>query len=636
MCGLSGFVSLVERRAEAGLVRQMTATLQHRGPDEEGYYVDGPVALGHRRLRIIDFATGQQPVANETGTIHVILNGEIYNFRSLTETLKRRGHRFTTSSDTEAIVHAYEEYGEDCVGHLNGMFAFVLWDAEHQTLFAARDRMGEKPFYYAERNGWFVFGSEIRALLAHPEIRRDLDLRGLSRYLTSGYLPDPHTILDGVQKLPPGHFLTVTSGKVSISRYWDLAFERSRGKPSPGRTVDAWAGALWESLCAAVRHRLVSDVPVGIFLSGGLDSSAVTAAARAVAPDQPFKTFSVGFEEATYSEEPFARVVAERLGTEHHQFTFTSADATALLGRLGTLLDEPLADPAFLPTIHLAHHARQSVIVALSGDGADELLCGYPTFLAVRPAGWLHRLPRGVVHGAARLVEALPPSSRYGSPSFLLKRFFRGAGHSSDLATQIMMGGLTHPEQERLVSRPVREACAAFDPAEDITDIMARAPLDDPISRTIYHHCKLYLAGQTLTKMDRATMACGVEVRAPFLDPALIELTGAMPSSAKLSGLDTKSVLKRALAGRLPDAILKRRKQGFGVPIAQWLRGPLRALLEETLDVERLRAVGLLDAERVAQYVSEHVSGQRDHRDVLWRLVVFERWREAYLPGVRW
>src|SRR5580704_15763253 len=416
MCGLSGFVSLAQQRAEPGLVRRMTATLQHRGPDEEGYYVDGPVALGHRRLRIIDLATGQQPVTNETGTIRVILNGEIYNFRSLTETLKRRGHRFTTSSDTEVIVHAYEEYGEDCLAHLNGMFAFVLWDAEHQTLFAARDRMGEKPFYYAERNGWFVFGSEVRALFAHPEIRRDLDLRGLSRYVTSGYLPDPHTILEGVQKLPPGHFLTVASGKVSVTRYWDLPFERPPVGASAIRSVDAWAEALWESLCASVRHRLISDVPVGIFLSGGIDSSAVTAAARAVSPEQTFKTFSIGFQEATYSEESFARVVAERLGTEHHQFTFTAADATALLGRLGTLLDEPLADPAFLPTIHLAHHARQSVTVALSGDGADELLCGYPTFLAVRPAGWLRRLPRGVVHAAARLVEAirkpeLPPQA---------------------------------------------------------------------------------------------------------------------------------------------------------------------------------------------------------------------------------
>jgi asparagine synthase (glutamine-hydrolysing) len=635
MCGLSGFVALDQRRADPALVRRMTSTLRHRGPDDEGYYVDGPVALGHRRLQIIDLATGHQPIANETGTIHAILNGEIYNFRGLAETLRARGHRFATSSDTEVIVHAYEEFGEECLAHFNGMFAFVLWDAERQTLFAARDRMGEKPLYYTERNGWFVFGSELRALLAHPDVARDLDLRGFSRYLAHGYLPDPHTILEGVLKLPPGHFLTVNSGKVHVSRYWDIPF----GSPRPGdreRKPEAWAEALWDALRTSVRHRLVSDVPVGIFLSGGVDSSAVTAAAVAVAPGQRFQSFSIGFEEGSYNEEPFARAVAERLGTEHHQFTFTAADARSLLGRLGNLLDEPLADPAFLPTVHLAHHTRPSVKVALSGDGGDELLCGYPTFLAVAPIAWTHRLPPGAIRAVARLVDALPDSSRYGSPSFLLKQFFRGVVHPPDIATQIMMAGVSFAEQQSLIARPVREAGAAFDPYEDVAEIMAGAPLDDPISRLIYHHCKLYLAGQTLVKMDRGTMAHGVEARAPFLDPALVELTCSMPSAVKLRGWTTKYVLKRALAGHLPEAILHRRKQGFGVPIGQWLRGPLRPLLEETLGRERLRRVGLLAPDPIARLVSEHVAGHRDHRKVLWCLLTFELWRESYLPGASW
>src|SRR5262245_11078982 len=284
MCGLSGFLSLNQQRADPLVLRRMTETLRHRGPDDEGYHVEGPVALGHRRLQIIDLATGHQPIANETGTVHAMLNGEIYNYRSLAAMLRARGHRFATSSDTEVIVHAWEEFGEDCLAHFNGMFAFVLWDAERQTLFAARDRMGEKPFYFAERNGWFVFGSEVRALLAHPEIGRDLDLRGLSRYLTSGYVADPHTILKGVVKLPPGHSVTVSSGKVSVNRYWDLSFEPSRV------AVEASAEGLWEALCAAVRHRLLSDVPVGILLSGGIDSSAVTAAALAVSPGRKLKT----------------------------------------------------------------------------------------------------------------------------------------------------------------------------------------------------------------------------------------------------------------------------------------------------------------------------------------------------------
>jgi asparagine synthase (glutamine-hydrolysing) len=636
VCGLSGFVSLDQRHADPATLRRMMATLRHRGPDDEGSYVDGPVALGHRRLQIIDLATGHQPIANETGTIHAMLNGEIYNFRSLAETLRARGHRFTTSSDTEVIVHAYEEFGEECLAHFNGMFAFVLWDAERQTLFIARDRMGEKPLYYTERNGWFVFGSEVRALLAHPEIGRELDLRGFSRYLTSGYLPDPHTILEGVLKLPPGHFLTVTSGKSRLSRYWDIPFVLPRAGGTRPQSTEAWAHALWSSLCTSVRHRLVSDVPVGIFLSGGLDSSAVTAAAVTVAPGQRFKSFSIGFEEPSYSEERFARAVAERLGTEHHQFAFTSAEAARLLPRLGELLDEPLADPAFLPTVYLARHTRASVTVVLSGDGGDEVLCGYPTFLAVTPMGWMSHLPPATLRAAARFVGALPTSSRYGSPSFLLQQFFRGALHSPDIATQIMMGGVTLGEQRSLLSRAVREACASFDPYEDIVEIMAQAPSDDPISRMIYHHCKLYLAGQTLVKMDRATMAYGVEARAPFLDPDLVELACSMPAALKVRGWTTKYALKRALVGRLPEAILERRKQGFGVPIAQWLRGPLRPMLETLLGADRLRRVGLLDPEPIARLVSEHVSHQRDHRKVLWSLLTFELWREAYLPGASW
>jgi len=612
----------------------MTATLCHRGPDDEGYYVEGPVALGHRRLNIIDLSTGHQPIANETGAVHAMLNGEIYNYRSLTDILRARGHRFTTNSDTEVIVHAWEEFGENCVAHFNGMFALVVWDAERQTLFAARDRMGEKPLYYAERPGCFVFGSELRALLAHPEIGHDLDLRGLCRYLTHGYLPDPHTIVEGVFKLPPGHSLTVAGGKTRLARYWDLPFGATRaGGP---RSTEAWAEALWDSLCTSVRYRLVSDVPLGVFLSGGIDSSAITAAAVAVAPGRPFQTFSIGFEESSYSEERFARAVAERLGTEHHQFTFTAGDAAAVLTQVGRLLDEPLADPAFLPTVHLARHARRLITVALGGDGGDELLCGYPTVLALSAVRAMHRLPASLVGATTRLVDALPPSTGYGSARFLLKQFFRGASHPPDIATQIMIGGLTPSEQKALVTPVVREAAVSFDPYADVADVMEGAPADDAISRLVYHHSKLYLAGETLVKMDRATMACGVEARSPFLDHGLVELTCAMPSSLKLHRFTTKYILKRALKGRLPEAVLERRKQGFGVPLARWFRGPLRPFLEEALAPERLRRVGLLAPEGVGRLITEHMTGRRDHGKILWTLLAFELWRDAYLPDSTW
>ena len=631
MCGISGFLTPPRERADPELVERMMATLRHRGPDDEGFYVEGPVALGHRRLRIIDLETGRQPVANETGTVWVILNGEIYNFLELRAGLQKRGHRFTTKSDTEVIVHAYEEFGEECVEHLNGMFAFALWDAERETLLLARDRMGEKPLYYTERHGWVVFASELRAILAHPHVARELDLPGLSRYLTSGYIPDPHTIFQGIHKLPPGHLLTASSGKTRLLRYWDIRFCQDRR-----RSETDWADILWDSLCGSVRGRLVGDVPVGVFLSGGIDSGAIVAAAATVSASRRLKTFSMGFEEATYNEAPYAQEVAERFGTDHHQFTFTANDALALMPRLGQLLDEPLADPSFLPTFQLARHTRHAATVVLGGDGGDELFCGYPTILAIAHAAWVNRLPAAVLHAAAKLVNLRRSSTKYGSVEFLLKQFFRGAGYPLDIQAQIMMGGFTPLEQSQVFSRSVRAICTQFNPYDDIAEVMEGAASHNPTDRLIYHHCKLYLAGQTLVKLDRASMACGVEARAPFLDHTLVELACSIPPELKLRGWTTKYILKRALAGRLPSPVLQRRKQGFGVPIAQWLRGALRPLLEEVLHPDRLRRVGLFSSEGVGRLVAEHVAGKQDHRKALWTLLSFELWREAYLPDNAW
>src|SRR5215471_7442463 len=320
MCGICGFVGPGHEPADLDIARRMTATLRHRGPDDEGYYASGPVALGHRRLSIIDLETGHQPVSNEDGTVWAMLNGEIYNHLELREGLSRRGHRFTTRSDTEVLVHAWEDFGEDCVGYLNGMFALAIWDQRRQVLLLARDRMGEKPLYYAQPGGWLIFGSELRAILAHPSVSRELDLLGLSRYLSSGYVVDPHTIVRGVSKLPPGHLLTVSGGKTCLTRYWDMSFS------SAERCHESeWSMRVWNALCASVRRRLVADVPVGVFLSGGLDSSAVVAAAASVAPSQKLATFSVGFTESTYDETSFARHVAQRFGTDHHELMFTAA-----------------------------------------------------------------------------------------------------------------------------------------------------------------------------------------------------------------------------------------------------------------------------------------------------------------------
>ncbi len=631
MCGITGFLNFSAVPADPELIRRMTATLFHRGPDDEGYHVDGPVALGHRRLSIVDLATGQQPIANEAGTVWAVLNGEIYNYRELRSLLRERGHRFRTNADTEVIVHAYEEFGQDCIAKLDGMFAIAIWDANAQLLLLARDRMGEKPLYYGEKDGVLVFGSELRALLAHPAVSREMDLSSLLRYLTSGYVPDPHAILKGIRKLPPGHLLAVSGGKSRLSSYWDITFARH-----PARSEAEWSAALWDSLCSAVRSRLMADVPVGVFLSGGLDSSAVVAAMAEVAPARRFPTFSISFEESSYNEEPYARLVAERFGAEHRALAFTSADAKALIPQIGGLQAEPLADPAILPTLHLARHVRDTAAVVLDGDGGDELFCGYPTFFAVDPARWFRRLPASAQRLVARAINALPASRRYNGTQFALRQFLRACHHPMEIQTQILMGGFTRPDQQELLSAPLRHLAASFDPYEDIAAVMKGAPVDDTTNRLVYHHAKLFMAGQTLVKMDRATMASGLEARAPFLDHRLVELACAIPGKLKLRRWKTKYILKRALDGRLPASVVHRRKQGFGVPLAQWIRGPLKSCVEEFLDADRLRHIGLFSPEGVQRLMAEHMQGRYNHAKALWTLVAFEFWREAYLPGQRW
>jgi len=610
----------------------MVDTLRHRGPDSEGFYIDPFFALAVRRLSIIDLETGDQPISNETGTVWGALNGEIYNFQALRAHLQRLGHHFRTRSDTEVLVHAYEEWGEDCVHHLDGMFALAIWDVGQRTLLLARDRMGEKPLHYYAGPDAFVFGSELRALLEHPAVPRELNLESLSRYLSFEYVPAPHSILAGIEKLPPGHLLTVSPGsKPRVVPYWDLSF-------APDDSMDAreWAEALRQQLERSVRQQLVSDVPLGLFLSGGIDSSAITALATQVCGGRSIKTFSLGFAEASYDERPFARTVARHCGTDHTEVEFSPEDAGRLLERVGDLLDEPLVDGSFLPLYRLSEVARQTVTVVLSGDGGDELFCGYPTFLADRGARWVQRLPRWVQNEAARAVSRLAPSPRYGSVEFLLKQFFRGLPFSPEVRTQLLLGGLAPSERSALFSRGLRAACGEFEPYEELAAAVGQAPTLAPLDRLIYQHCKFYLAGQNLVAVDRASMACGLEVRAPFLDRALVELAGRIPSRLKLAGWQTKYVLKRALRDLLPRAILARRKQGFGVPIGLWLRGPLRRTLEERLAPERVARLGLFNPEATARLIAEHVRGQRDHRKILWALLMFDTWRERYLPGARW
>jgi len=604
----------------------MTGVLEHRGPDDEGFHIaeydDGSaVGLGFRRLSIIDLNTGNQPIGNEDGSLQVVLNGEIYNYRELRAELIGRGHRFATNSDTEVIVHLYEELGARCVERLNGMFAFALWDEKDRRLLLARDRFGKKPLYYADLGDALLFGSELKALLQHPRCPRELDFPSLSRYLALEYVPTPRAIFDGVSKLPGGHYLLWHEGRTSVEQYWDLSFASDGDNRSDEDYVEEFRDLFRE----AVRRRLVSDVPLGAFLSGGIDSSSVVAMMSEALPAGAVKTFSIGFEDSSFDESTYARRVADHFGTDHHETVLTQSAMVDLLPTVTEFLDEPFADPSVLPTYLLSRHTRESVTVALGGDGSDELLAGYPTFPADRFAT-LYPLPRVLNERIViPLADRMPVSTKNFSVDFKLKRFLRGAGSPTSERHATWLGSFTPAEQETLLtSRPA-------DPFGEQHSAFENAPTTDRVERLLYVYAKTYLQDDILVKVDRASMACSLEVRAPFLDVDLVEFLGRVPARLKLRRLETKHLLKRAMAGILPPGIAERPKKGFGIPIADWLKGGLREALQDELSPGRVREQGIFEPAVVERYVSEHMSGRSDHRKPLWTLFVFQLWHRRWL-----
>jgi asparagine synthase (glutamine-hydrolysing) len=617
MCGIAGFLAPADERADAAVLERMVATLRHRGPDAVGYEIDGPLALGIARLRIRDLETGDQPMANEDGAVTVVLNGEIYDLERQRAALIARGHRFRSRSDTEIIAHAWEDCEERCLADLNGMFALAVWDRRQRKLFLARDRMGEKPLYYVATNGWLVFASELRALLAHPIVPRQLDLEGFARYLAYDYVPDPHAILAGVSKLPPAHSLLATGGTVSVRQYWEIPFA-----PEPGVDPREWHIEIANHFDRAVERRLAGDVPVGCFVSGGIDSSAVAATASRYRPNLP--TFSVGYAGSRHDERAYARVTADYCATRHEELVVSPQDAGEVLSNLGRLLDEPLADMSFVPLYLLSRAARGTVTVALTGDGGDELFGGYPTMAAEwwqRAVGSLPDVARSIM---CRLGAHLAPGVRLG-------RFLEAATLPPEVGNQTLVGGLSPRCRALVLSREMRARLGGFDPYGDIGHVLAHCPTSDATARMLYRYCKFYLAGQNLVNTDRASMASGLELRAPFLDHTFVELMGRIPPTLKMTGFrGLKRLLKGALNDRLPPPIRRRAKQGFGVPFGEWLRGPLAGFLHDTLAAERLRAGGLFDPVEVGRIVREHVSGIRDHRSALWSILVFELWRREY------
>ncbi len=647
MCGIAGIVDPTGAAVDADVLRRMTRALAPRGPDGEGFWYAPGVGLGHRRLSVIDLSqAGTQPMGGEDESVQVTFNGEIYNFAGLVDELSALGHKFRSRSDTEVLVHGYEEWGEGLLDRIDGMFAFAIWDGRRRRLFAARDRMGKKPFYFAlvPRDGGrpplFAFGSELKALLVVPGIDRSVDLDALGRYLAFEYVPAPRAIIKGARKLDAAECLTLDLGGAAakgnvdlapvIRRYWELPFPNAH---APRREEEA-AEELRMLLGRAVKRRLVSDVPLGVFLSGGIDSSAVVALMSAAGGHGGIKTFAIGFSDASFDETSHARVVAQRFGTDHREDRLTPQSLLGILPEVMGFMDEPLADASIIPTYLLARFTRQHVTVALGGDGGDELFAGYPTFKAEKLArDFYDRLPGPIGNlGAAiakRAAAFLPAGTDYFSLDFKVNQFLRGVSATGPRRHQRWMSSFLPEEQDVLLAPGVRQQLVG-DPLADIDERLANTPARDSWDVIMDYYCRFYLAGDINVKVDRATSAVGLEARAPFLDTDVVSFACGLPPELRMDGLTTKRILKTAMRGLLPDEILDRRKQGFGVPVARWMKEDLLPMLRDELHPAKIKREGFFDDTEVTRILDEHVSGRHDHRKQLWTLLVFEQWQRHY------
>jgi asparagine synthase (glutamine-hydrolysing) len=638
VCGIAGFIlgpgfrsgvgtapSNDELRAE--LVTSMTGTMLTRGPDGAGVWVEGPAALGHRRLSIIDLATGTQPMRDATGHTVVTFNGEIYNYRELRAELEAKGFAFSTSSDTEVILNGWLAWGEGCLDRFEGMFAFALWDRTTHTLFAARDRYGKKPFFYTLQNGVFAFASELSALRALPFLRFTTGREQLAQFLAYEYCPTPSTIHREAHKLQPAHSLVLHDGKLRITPYWTLPLPDETSRVSEPELCER----LVELLDRAVQRRLVSDVPLGVFLSGGLDSSLV--AALMARHGSRTKTFSIGFHEASYDESRYARLVASRLGTEHHERILDASACGALLPEIVERLDEPMSDPSIVPTYLLSALTREHVTVALGGDGGDELFAGYETFYAMRLADWYARLP-GCLRALARpLSSLLPQSSGYVNPRLMVRTFLDGADNPAWQRTQRWLTPFA-PELLRQVMPGAGldlSPEALFAPTGTLYDAY---PAASPLAKCFAVFARQFLLDYILVKVDRCSMMHSLEVRAPLLDRDLAEFVWRLPVDMKLRGLKGKFLLRSAARGLVPDEVLRRPKRGFLIPVAGWLRGVLKPLVQDLLCETALRRQGLFNPHAVGRLMEEHLSGRADHRRPLWTLLVLQLWLRRHVPHI--
>jgi asparagine synthase (glutamine-hydrolysing) len=625
MCGIAGYmVNSSQVMADPTIVDAMCKTMVHRGPDDQGVYVEGSVALGMRRLSIIDLSTGHQPISNETKCIWVVLNGEIYNYRELGAWLRSRGHTFATSSDTEVIVHLYEELGDECVHKLRGMFAFALWDQERSRLLTVRDRLGVKPLYYYWDEQQFIFGSELKAVLAHPAIERTLDPHALLYYLRYSYVPDPLSIFKGISKLPPGCLITVSGSNLNIRSYWNGALSQNEDKacvPEEEASLQ-----LERHLQEAVKLRLVSDVPLGAFLSGGIDSSLVVAL-MAKEMGRPVSTFSIGFDEPSYNELPYARIVAKQYDTDHHEL-IVGPQSCDLIERLVGHFDEPFGDASAIPMYHLSKLASESVVVALSGDGGDELFAGYDRYRVDLGRHRYEQLPR-IARQLLAVASGILPDG------FPAKNLFRNISLPPQSRYLDNVSYFTPAKLQELL---MPEFCHRVSDDREAEAIMMShfeiASKEPWLSQLQYIDTKTYLPADVMTKVDRMSMAHSLEAREPLLDHVLFEYVAELPVDMKFRDGKSKYLLRRVAEKYLPASILERKKQGFGVPLEFWFKEDLREYMHDMLFDSRARMRGILNEMEVRRLVIQYEHGHRELATNIWMLLILETWCRLFIDSV--
>lgn len=616
MCGIAGYFG----KGNQEILLKMTKTLIHRGPDDEGFYLNAEIGLGHRRLSIIDLSpAGHQPMTNEDQTVWLIFNGEIYNFQDLKKLIENK-HRFLSQTDTEVIIHLYEEIGEEVFKQLNGMFAIAIYDLRKHQLILGRDRLGKKPLYWGIFNKTLIFGSELKALLQHPLCQKELDISSLNKYLIYEYVPTPWSIFKNIYKLEPGHCLIYNGKNLTKKLFWDIKFNINNQL-----TKDDFIEKLDTEIERAVKVRLVSDVPLGIFLSGGIDSTTIAYYAQKNSL-QKIKTFSIGFEDKSFDESVYARLAAHFLGTEHYEQILTPEQSLELIPKLAELLDEPLADASIIPTYLLSKFTKERVTVALGGDGGDELFCGYDPFVAHQFARLYEKIPAFLRKKILKISQYLPVSFNNISLDFKIKKFIEGFDNNKIYQNQIWLGSFNKKERQSLFKEEVWSLLNKENEFEEIDHYLSKLNDRNFYHQLIYLYLKTYLMDDILVKVDRASMFNSLEVRAPFLDYLLVDFINTIPINLKLKGIKTKYIFKKLMETKIPPQIVYRKKKGFGIPVAKWLVKELKPLCLDLLSPDKIEKQGIFNSQYIERLLEDHFQHKKDNHKLIWTLLIFQQW----------